>query len=598
MTAAIYEMLCQAYAYVNSLGYRKPHGDSGRTREIHTLTLTYPSGMIQEEKERFRQAVPEGDQHLRRTLGKNQRVKPELTLSIDEASAVHLTYIWSELRMLGQDPRLWFATLGRDHSQRQGRGADEAEDDAGGGGRRRRARRATSRRRRGRSRPARRRARCRQAEEPDERYEAQRNAHRLHRHRRRHHRPDDRQLQLRAGDRRLDPRPGAAPGRHLARRRPTGQAAAGTIIVPQFADAIGLEDEDVQLLFGPRVPKNRGFSSQRINWINRLFVPLAQAYLHTAVDEVDQRPTKATFEISHTDPEVVDPAVLESLEQVCNKLRGPGYYNVQQELDLAFDKASSKAWSTTCSTSCCSTTASGSSNTRPTSCCWPASPRSSATSRNWCGCTCRCPVADRAHVQPLRRQLVSLPGREGPQPGVIVDPKSPVVVGRGHRVHGPQRHAAPVQVRDAGQGHGEHLLLGRDDRRDLDDPQGTDPVPPGRGREHQGRMTEFTTIAQRVVIGRKMTGDEDAQATPIYVLKMDTGDRIGPTEVTVRIRRVAGRRRRRRTSGSRSVTGTVAGEPPSWTKTSSSPGGPWPTNATTSTPAAWTTSSKSEITSC
>ena len=55
----------------------------------------------------------------------------------------------------------------------------------------------------------------------------QRNPHRLHRHRRRHHRPDDRQVQLRVEDRRLHPRPGPAPGRHLAGRRPVGQAAAG-----------------------------------------------------------------------------------------------------------------------------------------------------------------------------------------------------------------------------------------------------------------------------------------------------------------------------------------------------------------------------------
>ena len=44
-------------------------------------------------------------------------------------------------------------------------------------------------------------------------------------------------------------------------------------IVPAFADAVGLEEEDVQLLFGPEVPKNRGFSAQRIDWINRMFVP-------------------------------------------------------------------------------------------------------------------------------------------------------------------------------------------------------------------------------------------------------------------------------------------------------------------------------------
>ncbi len=47
MTAALYEMLCQAYSYVNSPAYRNKSGEGGRTREIRTLTLSYPSGMIQ-----------------------------------------------------------------------------------------------------------------------------------------------------------------------------------------------------------------------------------------------------------------------------------------------------------------------------------------------------------------------------------------------------------------------------------------------------------------------------------------------------------------------------------------------------------------------
>ena len=73
--------------------------------------------------------------------------------------------------------------------------------------------------------------------------------------------------------------------------------------------------------------------------------------------------------------------------------------------------------------------------------------------------------------------------------------------------------------------------------------------------------TEFTTIAQRTLIGRKMAGDEYAQATPIYVLKMETGDRIGPTEVTVRIRRVPATDETEEHLEIDSVTGTVAGQP-------------------------------------
>jgi hypothetical protein len=72
---------------------------------------------------------------------------------------------------------------------------------------------------------------------------------------------------------------------------------------------------------------------------------------------------------------------------------------------------------------------------------------------------------------------------------------------------------------------------------------------PIEGANTKDEWTEFTTIALRTLIGRKMTSDEYAQATPIYVLKMDTQDRIGPTEVTEEHLELD------------SVTGTVAGQP-------------------------------------
>ena len=69
MTAALYEMLCQAYTYVNSPAYRNASGEAGRAREIRTLTLSYPSGMIQEEQQRLRRPGQQGHQHLRRDAG-------------------------------------------------------------------------------------------------------------------------------------------------------------------------------------------------------------------------------------------------------------------------------------------------------------------------------------------------------------------------------------------------------------------------------------------------------------------------------------------------------------------------------------------------
>ena len=251
------------------------------------------------------------------------------------------------------------------------------------------------------------------------------------------------------------------------------------IIVPKFAGAIGLEEEDVQLLFGPRVPKNRGFTSQRIDWVNRMFVPLAEAYLQAAVDEVAQNePDREAFEISHTDPELVDPAVLESLEQVCNKLRGPGYYDLNQDLGLTFEKAAfedvvHEVFDDLLFDFC----------TRIAE--YQADVVLLAGQPSKLG-----------YLQQLVQKYLPLPPSriipmfnhyagnwypyqdpEGQQAGL--DRRSQERGGgrRGHRVHGPQRHAGPVQVRDAGQGQGEHVLLGRDDRIHLHHPRGTRPVP-------------------------------------------------------------------------------------------------------------------------
>jgi len=70
MTTAIYEMLCQAYGYVNSIGYRSRTDDPARTRELHSLTMTFPSGMFQPEKERYKRQCEKAIAIFSRTLGK------------------------------------------------------------------------------------------------------------------------------------------------------------------------------------------------------------------------------------------------------------------------------------------------------------------------------------------------------------------------------------------------------------------------------------------------------------------------------------------------------------------------------------------------
>ena len=114
MVAALYEVLVQAYAHINSESYRNQTEDRTVPREIKSLILTYPSGMIHLERERLKQQAEKAIDIFHSTVGRTQDQRPVVTLSIDEASAVHLTYIWSEMQLLGGNPKLWFDCVGRE----------------------------------------------------------------------------------------------------------------------------------------------------------------------------------------------------------------------------------------------------------------------------------------------------------------------------------------------------------------------------------------------------------------------------------------------------------------------------------------------------
>jgi hypothetical protein len=554
MTTAIYELLCQAFLHVNSHGYRSRTSDEARARELRSLTMTYPTGMFQPERERFARQAQKAIEIFTRTLGKHQKAKPTLTFSIDEASAVHLTYIWSELRMLGQDPRLWFAALARSHAKTAkvavgaaGDGASEQEATGTVAAGRRRNRGRMGRPGRGGSGGA--------VEEEAESTLPQ-------------------ELRIACIDigggttdmmiARYRYQPGIDDSIEGQVLHQDGVSIAGDqlikrmlekIVVPTFAEALSLEEEDIQLLFGPEVPKNRGFSASRIDWTNRMFVPLAERYLSLAVDDIRDE------EISHTDPEIVDPMVVESLQQQCNKLRGPGYYNVQQDLRLTYDKEKFED---------------------------VVHEVFDDLLFDFCG-----RIVDHdadvvllagqptklGYLQELVRMYVPLPASriipmfnhyagnwypyqdvKGHAPGLIVDPKSAVVVGAAieflarhgmlpqfkFTMHGKETENTyfwGVMTESTSTIRDERILFSpvKDDTRD--------------------EWTEFTTIAQRVVIGRKMAEDPAAQASPIYALKMDAGNRIGPTEVKVKIKRMRATEALAEHLKVESVQGTVAGEP-------------------------------------
>ena len=237
-----------------------------------------------------------------------------------------------------------------------------------------------------------------------------------------------------------------------------------TIIVPAFAEALGLEEEDVQLLFGPEVPRNREFRAQRVNWINRLFVPLAQAYLNNAGDDVTDEP------ISHTDPELVDPVGASSR---CNRLSTSSAARAtttpQQELDLVFepDRVRGRGLRRL-RRAACSTSASASSTTRRGRGA-PGRPALEARLHPAAGAD-YVPLSP-SRIVPMHNHYAGnwypYQDEKGHNPGVIVDPKSPVVVGAA--IEFMARHGMLPQFKFEmkGRTHGKHLLLGRDDRRHL-----------------------------------------------------------------------------------------------------------------------------------
>ncbi|MDP6445646.1 MAG: virulence factor SrfB [Pirellulaceae bacterium] len=554
MVVAMYELLCQAYTHVNSETYRSHTSDPARSREIRSVTLTFPSGMFQLERERFGSQVQKAIEMFCRTLGKSQKQAPTLKLSIDEASAVHLTYIWSELQMLGQDPRLWFNALSRTKRKLNGGGGDDdasseqgpAEQGAVSAGRRRN---------RGRlNRPGGGRAGGASTAEEETDIEQE--------------------LRIACIDigggttdlmiAKYTFQPGIDDSIHGQVLHQDGISVAGDqlvkrllekVVVPAFADALGIEAEDVLLLFGPEVPKNRGFTSDRIDWTNRIFVPIAESYLQMAVDGDEEA------ELSHTDPEIVDPAVLESLEQVCNQLRGIGYYNIQQPLGLRYEKGVfeqlvHEVFDDLLFDFC-----------------------SRIVDHETDVVLLAGQPSKLEYLQKLVRTYVPLPSSrivpmfnhyagnwypyqdaKGHAPGLIVDPKSAVVVGAA--IEFLARNGMLPQFTYTMRGKQtentyfwgvmtESTSIIRDERILFE------PVE----EDTRDEWTEFNTKAQRVLIGRKMVGDEEAQASPIYVLRMDADGRIGETDVTVRIRRNQATDEMEENLEVDSVTGMVAGEP-------------------------------------
>ena len=237
-------------------------------------------------------------------------------------------------------------------------------------------------------------------------------------------------------------------------------------------------------------------------------------------------------EISHTDGEIVLPEVVESLQNTINRLYGPGTYAVHTDLGLRYSR------------------------------------------QDFEGVVyevfddlildfCESIVQHQADVvllagQPTKlnyiRELVEkylpLPnsriipmyGRyagtwypyqsaDNLYPGRIIDPKSTVVVGAA--IEFAARHGMLSQFKfkmdDKAAKNSYYWGVMTESR--IDEKQLLFKA------DGKGGTSEFTLSDRRLVIGRKRRADDNAQASPVYLLKVDTNDRLAEIDVKVRLER-------------------------------------------------------------
>lgn len=519
MTAALYEMLCQAYAYANSHSYRRMAGEVGRMRELRSFTLTYPSGMIPCERAQLQAQAQKAIGIFMCTLGKSQRVAPELKLSVDEASAVHLTYIWSEVQKLGGNPGLWFSVMGRAPAPKP---AEEAAAPPAADPPARRSGYPVTTLRARRSHERRARPEAPGADGPEVRVAC---------------------IDIGGGTSDLMiakysckielggclvrgetlHRDGiSVAGDHLVKR------LLERIIVPQFADVVGMEAADVELLFGRQVPKNREFRARRVHWINRLFVPLAQAYLENAVAGVEDK-------ISHTDPNFVAPEVVQSVQETVNQL-WPNTYNVKQDLGLyldqeLFEDVVREVFGDLLLDFCESIVE------------HKADVVLLAGLPTKLGCIQQLVETNlplpKSRILPMYGRYVGVwypyQNPDGLNPGVIVDPKSTVVVGAAIGFSAMHGKLPGFNFEMTDKAAKKSYYWGVMNQSRIDDPQVIFDAESENASTVQRK--ELSLAAENLIIGRKRRAHKNAQASPVYLLKVLRGGQIGKVNVKVTVDR-------------------------------------------------------------
>ncbi|HEV7283117.1 MAG TPA: virulence factor SrfB [Pirellulaceae bacterium] len=533
MTAALYELLCQANAFVNSAPYRAKAGDRGRLRRLCSLSLTFPTGMVREEREEYLRQATRASKVFAATVGARQGAPPDVDLSIDEASAAQLTFLWTELQKVGYDAKLWFDIVGRPQAApAAGSGAEASDATAGRDVRGPAGRRKATSAEMGPS-------VCiacidiggGTSDLTISRYTFE------------HGIPDSVRGVL------VDKDGVNWAGDHLVKR------LLECVVVPHLAEAIGIEPQDVALLFGPESDRNRRFRMQRIALMNRLLVPLAEEYLRRAT-------TGDETEISHLDDQVVSREALDLLQRTLDLVNKNGQYLASQESDLRFRESDLEEI---------------------------VEEVLGETLYGFCSKI----VEHDADIvllagQPskllqiqrrVRRYLPLHASRVIPMhdyfagelypyhsaDGRIEDPKSCVVVGAAVDFAARRSLLRGIRVELHDQASEKSFYWGPmldgksiQDRRIIFSP-------PGTGEDSDRDVFSFSTTQSRVLIGKKR--EPHSQATPVYLIRIDRGDRPRGVEVSLTLRRHRPRPGRAGESGHEerleltSVDGTVDGEP-------------------------------------
>ncbi len=137
MTFAMVEILCHVYAQINSYAYRKSRGQRQTVRKLKNIVLTVPCGMSQAEKAVYVNRIQGAIDMFFYTTHRKASGKPNVFIDMDEASAIQLTYLYSQIQnhFMG-DSNTAIASLGHKRTLDNGLEANVlriASIDIGGG---------------------------------------------------------------------------------------------------------------------------------------------------------------------------------------------------------------------------------------------------------------------------------------------------------------------------------------------------------------------------------------------------------------------------------------------------------------------------------